>query len=44
MRVDGRKLPFGGDDLFCLTPQGANKALRDGETLDPEDFPAEVMA
>lgn len=39
VRIDGTKLPFGGDDLFCLTPQGAAKALRKGESLDREDFP-----
>lgn len=44
VRVEGRKLPFGGDDLFCVTPQGARKALRKGERLDPEDFPPEVLA
>lgn len=43
VRVAGHKLPFGGDDLFCVTPQGARKALRKGERLDPEDFPPEVM-
>lgn len=42
VRVAGEKLPFGGDDLFCLTPAGAQKALRKGESLDPEDFPAEA--
>lgn len=36
--VAGRRLPFGGDDLFVLTTVGASRALRDGETLDPEDF------
>lgn len=39
VRVDGKRLPFGGDDLFCLTPAGANQALAKGEQLDPEDFP-----
>lgn len=37
---DGSKLPFGGDDAFHLTPQGAVSALRVGERLDPEDFPS----
>ena len=44
VRIEGWKLPFGGDDLFCVTPQGARKALRKGERLDPEDFPPEVSA
>ena len=35
----GSTLPFGGDDLFWLTKQGATLALSAGETLDPEDFP-----
>lgn len=43
-RRDGRKLPFGGDDLFWLTPAGAALALSPGETLDPEDFPEQVDA
>lgn len=30
---------FGGSDLFWLTRQGAELALKPGETLDPEDFP-----
>lgn len=38
VKVDGKRLPFGGDDLFVLTTIGASRALRDGETLDPEDF------
>jgi hypothetical protein len=38
VRRDGAKLPFGGDDLFHLTPDGAHAALMPGETLDPEDF------
>lgn len=29
----------GCDDLFLLTRQGAEKALKKGEKLDPEDFP-----
>lgn len=28
------------DDFFWLTRQGAELALRPGERLDPEDFPA----
>ena len=44
VRVGGEKLPFGGDDLFCLTPKGAEQALRAGERLDPEDFPPRVPA
>jgi len=39
-RRDGAKLPYGGDDLFHLTLQGARKALLPAETLDREDFPA----
>lgn len=42
VRRDGAKLPFGGDDLFHLTRDGAEAALRPGESLDPEDFPARV--
>lgn len=38
IRIEGRRLPFGGDDLFVLTTIGASRALRDGETVDPEDF------
>jgi hypothetical protein len=30
---------LGGDDLFWLTPPGAEAALKAGETLDAEDFP-----
>lgn len=41
---DAKRLPgselTGGDDLFLLTLQGARAALRTGERLDPEDFPA----
>lgn len=36
---DGSTVPFGGDDLFRLTPRGAVAALDPGEQLDPEDFP-----
>lgn len=32
------------DDLFHLTPVGANAALNKGERLDPEDFPAASAA
>lgn len=39
VRFDGKNLQFGGDDLFKLTFKGANAVLREGETLDPEDFP-----
>lgn len=38
-RIDGATIPFGGDDLFHLTKTGAQKALRRGERLSPEDFP-----
>lgn len=38
-RRDGRTLPYGGDDLFWLTRDGAEMALKDGERLCPEDFP-----
>lgn len=27
-------------DLFVLTPEGARLALKQGERLDPEDFPS----
>lgn len=37
-RVDGAKLHYGGDDLFHLTRQGAEKALKRGEYLNDEDF------
>ena len=40
---DGKSLPFGGDDLFELTRQGATAALHRGEQLDVEDFP-EIVA
>jgi hypothetical protein len=30
----------GGDDIFWVTKSGAELALRPGESLDPEDFPA----
>jgi hypothetical protein len=36
---DGRTLPFGGDDMFWLTLDGARLALGKRETLCPEDFP-----
>jgi hypothetical protein len=39
-RRSGRRLPFGGDDFFSLTRFGAEAALKPGESLDPEDFPA----
>ncbi|ABN78396.1 hypothetical protein Rsph17029_3300 [Rhodobacter sphaeroides ATCC 17029] len=32
----------GGDPVFILTPKGATAALKRGERLDPEDFPAQV--
>lgn len=38
IRIEGKRLPFGGDDLFMLTTIGASRALRVGETVDPEDF------
>ncbi len=38
-RRDGIGLCFGGDDLFWLTVEGAEAALKPGEKLDPEDFP-----
>jgi hypothetical protein len=38
---DGKTLPYGGDDMFWLTPAGARAVLRPGEALDPEDFPEE---
>jgi hypothetical protein len=38
-RRNGSELT-GGDDLFWLTPQGAQAALLPGERLDPEAFPA----
>lgn len=38
-RRAGLSLPFGGDDLFWLTEEGARFALNKGERLDPEDFP-----
>lgn len=37
-RRDGAKLPFGGDDLFNLTKQGADKALQPGEQIGPDCF------
>lgn len=40
IRHSGRRLHFGGDDLFVLTKTGAEAALRPSETLDPEDFPS----
>jgi hypothetical protein len=30
---------FGGDDIFHLTRSGATSVLKEGEGLDPEDFP-----
>lgn len=39
-RVGAESVPLGGDDdIFYLTPSGAQAALREGEELDPEDFP-----
>ena len=40
VRRDGRTLPFGGDDLFCLTLLGAKIAITSREKLDTEDFPS----
>ncbi len=41
---DARRWPptqmTGGDDLFRLTKQGATAALKSGERLSAEDFPA----
>lgn len=37
----GNTLPYGGDDLFWLTPQGARFALKKYERLDQEDFQSE---
>jgi hypothetical protein len=39
-RRDGSTVPFGGCDIFYLTKQGAEKVLRKGERIDPEDFPS----
>lgn len=39
-RRGGSTIPYGGDDLFWLTPTGAALALLPGERLDPEDFPS----
>ena len=36
-RTDGAKLHYGGDDMFNLTRQGAEKALLPGEHLE-DDF------
>ena len=33
---------FGGSDVFHLTLHGAKRAIKTGETLDPEDFLIEV--
>jgi hypothetical protein len=38
-RRDGGSLPFGGNDLFWLTPAGARSSLNIGESLCTEDFP-----
>lgn len=38
-RRDGNTLPFGGDDLFGLTLDGARAAKRRNEGLCPRDFP-----
>lgn len=40
VRFDGAKLHFAGDDLFKLTRKGAEAVLRQGESLDSEDFPS----
>lgn len=37
-RRAGTSLPYGGDDLFWLTKEGAQFALNKYERLDPEDF------
>ena len=42
-KFDRRKL-FGGDYLFKLTFKGARSVLREGERLDPEDFPEAAAA
>lgn len=38
-RRPGNTLPFGGDDVFYLTHQGAEAAIRNTETLCPDEFP-----
>lgn len=40
-RQAGDSLPFGGYDLYWLTPAGALSALEPGEKLCPEDFPGQ---
>jgi hypothetical protein len=39
-RRDGKRIPFGGSDLFYLTEEGARLALEGRERLDREDFPS----
>jgi hypothetical protein len=39
VRHDGKRMAFGGDDMFCLTLAGARAALLPWERLCPEDFP-----
>lgn len=41
VRVDGKRLSFGGDDMFRMTRNGAQLALSKGESLDDEDFEQE---
>lgn len=38
IRVDGKRLSFGGDDMFRMTLNGAQLVLNKGESLDHEDF------
>lgn len=38
-RRDGSTLPFGGDDMFWLTPAGAEAARNPREKLCPRSFP-----
>jgi len=35
---------YGGDYMFRLTHKGARSVLREGERLDPEDFPEAATA
>ena len=44
VRYGGTKLPYGGDDMFELTAEGAKSALAGRETLDAEDFTAAFLS
>lgn len=41
-KVQEQPKGLGGQSCFWMTPRGAKKAIRKGESLCPEDFPATI--